>query len=344
MYLVSLLANAAPAVDSTRAALESRASTSFLWLLISSGVVALGCIAEMGETWPRFVRWYCRKNDLPFKEENPLSWLIPLGAIGLVFVIIGVIGEAVSEGVLSVEETNLRAYDEQKLSDTIRLAGIAKDSAITAQTASGQAVTDAGNAECTANDAAKTAGNATEAAKDANKKLRSVQQQTTQLQHGLTLRQDRTETLLTGLPTLKKALEPFPGQKIDIRYPGSSSNPLVPCDNETFNFAEELSFWLAQYGWVTPYSLRGPPSDHGSGVFVIVSFRASQKTREAATSLAMALVSIPIEVRKSLRGRGVYEGSFVGIQEYPPRLPQEILPLFLPFDDDTIVLEVDPHP
>jgi hypothetical protein len=117
-----LLTASAPVVDSVRISLESTSNKWFIRLLISTAVVAVGCILEIGETWTDLRRWVRLKRGLRVAEENPASWHVPAGAIGLMLVILGVIGEGVFEAYVSTSDTALRAHDEQILAETQKQA------------------------------------------------------------------------------------------------------------------------------------------------------------------------------------------------------------------------------
>ena len=113
-----LLTKSVPVVDSVRVSLESTSDKWFIRLLISTAVVAIGCILEIGETWTDLRRWIRLKGGLPVAEENPTSWHVPAGAIGLMLVILGVIGEGIFEAYVSTSDTALRLHDEQILAET----------------------------------------------------------------------------------------------------------------------------------------------------------------------------------------------------------------------------------
>lgn len=109
-------------VDAVRDSLIRESNKWFTRLLISTGVVALGCILEIGETWTSLRNWTRLKRKLPVEDPNPLSWHIPAGAIGLMLVIVGVLAEGVFEGYVSNSDTAIRGHDEQILADTQRQA------------------------------------------------------------------------------------------------------------------------------------------------------------------------------------------------------------------------------
>lgn len=130
MFLFILLNSSSPA-DAARSALEGKEELWFICLLIASGGVAIGCVLEIPETLADLREWRKLRKE---GTESP-SWRVPMAAVGLLLVVLGVIGEGVFEALVSINETALRAHDEQALADTIKEAGTAKDSAEKAQEA-----------------------------------------------------------------------------------------------------------------------------------------------------------------------------------------------------------------
>ncbi len=154
-------------VDSVRDSLVLISEKGFKWLTYSTALVGAGCVLEIGETWTLLTRWVRLKRGRPVEDENPTSWHIPAGAIGLLFVIIGVSGEGYFEVKVSNADTALRAHDEAVLADTIKEAGTAKDSANDAVKAAelakrsaGEAIVKADTASAAANKAGASAAGA----------------------------------------------------------------------------------------------------------------------------------------------------------------------------------------
>ena len=129
------LTSAEPLLDAVRASLEAREGLWFICLLVASGGVAIGCVLEIPETWDDLKEW----RKLRKESAEPPGWRVPMAAIGLLLVILGVIGEGVFEALVSMNETALRAHDEQALAATIKDAGTAKDSAELAKKAADRA-------------------------------------------------------------------------------------------------------------------------------------------------------------------------------------------------------------
>jgi hypothetical protein len=187
-----------------------------------------------------------------------------------VLVIIGVVGEAVSEGKLSTVDTKLRAHDEQILTDATITAGSANDSAQAAAGAATQANTAAGLATVASGKATGAAGNALTLANDARKEadsfekdIVSAKQQATdaELHQAEALRQAteataelnriKTPRSLTRVSELISALEPFTGTE----YVFVS----VFQDAEAINLLRTLNDVLQKAGWKRGKSVGGFP-------------------------------------------------------------------------------------
>jgi hypothetical protein len=112
--------------DQARDALQATADMWFHWLLISSGVVAVGVALEAWEATNSLKRWANHKYGKGVGEPNEISWAIPAAYLGLLLVIAGVVGEGVFEGFFSKADTALRAHDSQILAQAEKDAGEAK--------------------------------------------------------------------------------------------------------------------------------------------------------------------------------------------------------------------------
>ena len=213
-----LLAVLAPAIDSVRSALEATEEKWFWRLLISSLVVALGCVLETGGTAVSVTQWWRARKGLPVKEEDPTSWRVPAEAVGLLLVIVGVIGEATCETRASKAETNLRAHDERILADALQRAGDAKVSA---------------------EGAAQAARNAGETAADAEQRLTGALLQALRLQHELDrLRSPRS---IRDAPRLISILKQYKGTEYRLN---------VFADEEAIDLLRKVDAILSQAGWI----------------------------------------------------------------------------------------------
>jgi len=107
-------------------ALQATADRWFLWLLISSAVVAVGVALEAWEATIILKRWYRLKRGKEVAAPNEKNWAIPASYLGLLLVIAGVVGEGVSEGFVSNADTALRVHYSQMLAQAETDAGDAK--------------------------------------------------------------------------------------------------------------------------------------------------------------------------------------------------------------------------
>jgi len=162
-------------------------------------------------------RWWRLKNRLPVEEENPTSWLIPIGAVGLILVIVGVIGEGIFEGLSSTAETALRAHNDQILAQTQKEAGDARDSS---------------------EKAAQAATSATESARVAGVEAGNA------VEDLLRLRKDAGARRLTGAQkeVLRKGLLNFPS------HVGVGWNNAF--DSEAGDFAGDITSVLSSAHWI----------------------------------------------------------------------------------------------
>jgi hypothetical protein len=311
--------------------LTSTRDLYFSWLLWSSFAVAVGVALEGPE-----VIHEVRKALFHLKTEAR-PWITLIALVGWILVALGVLGEGISEALVSRADGNIQAFNDRRLADAMKQAGDAKTSAKDAADASDRANASAGDAVKKTDEVKARVEAIRNRASDLEKDLASVQ-------HGLTLRLDRESVLVGKRDSFESALKPFAGQKVDVRYAANLQNPNDPYDPETSSFAFQLHFSLERASWLSPYILRDVPAEHGTGVFILVSAKSSKATREAAVALAKALVAVPIEVRPALQGMGLSPGSLVMAMTLPSRIPQEATALYPPLDDETIVVEVAPHP
>lgn len=123
MLLISLSSAGSVDVDT----LKRAADRDFIFLLIASGLVALGVLCEAGDVFKELKRWW--------KTRGRKRSVIPLvSAVGLMLVTIGVIGEGIYEGKLGIVDTKIRQIDEKSARDAGDAAKRAQDSADAAKT------------------------------------------------------------------------------------------------------------------------------------------------------------------------------------------------------------------
>lgn len=179
---------------------------------------------------------------------------------------------------------------------------------------------------------------ANKGAADANERAAGLEVEALQLRKELLLQGPRAN-LIAG-DTRKKladALKPFAKQPVDVRCSASvimvNSRivQVTPIGDDTAGLASTLIGVLKEVGWSVP-SEPMPSSLKGQGITIELGANASHQTRAAAQALAEALrhislaVNGPSESTEPLRKR-------VGEDTIQP-----------PFGDDTIVVDVLPHP
>jgi len=84
---------------------------------------------ELPETVAIFKRWKAATFKNVTIEEDPKDWRIPVAAVGLLVVILGIGAETIFEALTSNSETAVRNHDEQKVVEATTKAGEARDSA-----------------------------------------------------------------------------------------------------------------------------------------------------------------------------------------------------------------------
>jgi len=332
----------------SKSAVETSLNVAELIIIVSGLALAFGAIGEYLEEHSKLPRW--------------MGWP---KLVFIILVVTSLIGEFLGDAGVFVFSRQLQKIEGAEISDldvrakgavedattALRNADDAKRKAGDASTAASQAKGAADNAKTTASDAAGIARDArrelasvNEGVAAARKGVAELEMELASVQHGLTLRLDREAVFVSKRGSFENAVKAFGGQKVDVRYAANLENPNNPYDPETYWFALQLHFSLLQARWLSPAALRDVPAEHGTGVFISVSARSSKATRDAAEALAAALVAVPIEVRPALQGSGTFPGSLVSLGQLPPRIPQPEIAMFAPLDDETIVVEVAPHP
>jgi hypothetical protein len=222
--------------------------------------VAIGCILEIGETFSDLRRWIRRKRGLPVEEENLTSWHVPAGAIGLMLVIIGVIGEGVFEVCVSRSDTALRSHDEQILVETERKSGAAESSAVAAALAASNAEDASGKASDKSNEATISAGKASALAKDARHEADSFEKDITSAKKTAADAEQHLANALQEAARAEAELERIRSPRSVADVPGliATLKPLsgteytfnVFQDDESIQFTKALDGVLSQAGWV----------------------------------------------------------------------------------------------
>jgi hypothetical protein len=162
----------------TRADLQNLRDSYFFWLLISSGVVALGVVLEGPEIVHETVGIIRRFSGA---ERKTPSWITWLALVGWLFVVFGLAGEGIAEALVSQADGLIQTFNDILLTDAQleitraeERAGEAKASAINAAEASDRANTSAQNAK-------KEAAIAKTRAEDVGKQADEVRGKTVEL-------------------------------------------------------------------------------------------------------------------------------------------------------------------
>jgi hypothetical protein len=232
------------------------------------------------------------------------------------------------------------------------LTGTIRDSAKQAATASADAVADASKARITA-DGAKdtaaaaslTAGTAKDSAAAAAAAASRAQRMADAVKAVLVLTGSRADLFKDPLvfTNLLKAAKPLAGQKVDVRFPAGAGI------SEAQNTAEAIASTLRAAGM----RVSGPMASEQfkpTGILVYITWRASPKTKENALKLARALMNVPLVVgsaRFEQTAKGVVtlaKAEQIGVMQTVPRQGSFTEGELLPFDDETIVIQVCPHP
>src|SRR5579884_820007 len=95
----------------------------FSWLLWSSGAVAVGVALE----GPELIH-EARKTLFHIRVPSP-RWITLVALIGWILVAIGVLGEGISEALVSRADGKIQASNDERLANTTKEAGDAKTSA-----------------------------------------------------------------------------------------------------------------------------------------------------------------------------------------------------------------------
>jgi hypothetical protein len=141
LSLFSLISSNGPvdAVDQVRMNLEASSASWFALVKYAGYAVAAGCAMEAPETFVIIKRWWLlkfREEDKEETKEDKKSWILPLAAVGLLVIVVGIVVETYAEGKVSDIDALLRAHESDKITEAegaaaaaIRDAGTAKDSA-----------------------------------------------------------------------------------------------------------------------------------------------------------------------------------------------------------------------
>jgi hypothetical protein len=156
LSLFWLISSNAPAVDTVRLSLESSSEEWFSWVRYAGYAVAIGCAMEAPETFVIIKRWWLlrfRDDEREETKEDKRGWIVPLAALGLLIIVVGIVVETYAEDRVSYFDGLLRTHESDKITvaeneaaEATRQAGGAAASATTAHSESDAATTASGNA------------------------------------------------------------------------------------------------------------------------------------------------------------------------------------------------------
>jgi len=157
LLALSLSNGAADALDSVRLELETRSTFWFGFVKYSGYAVAVGCAMEAPETFILIKRWWLlrfRDTEREETREDRRRWIVPLAAIGLLIIVVGIVAETYCEGRVSDIDALLRAHESDKITaaedeaaSATKNAGAAAFNAQIAKDSAKQAGIDAGTAK-----------------------------------------------------------------------------------------------------------------------------------------------------------------------------------------------------
>ena len=129
----------------------------FLALLVSTAVVGIGILMEGPEVWHQ-MSGMVRSIFCADKAEHAIpAWITLLASIGWLLIALGVIGEGITEAVVSSADGNLQTFNDILLTEARKEAGNAKQSALDAARAAARANALAATASIAAGEAMQKA-------------------------------------------------------------------------------------------------------------------------------------------------------------------------------------------
>jgi hypothetical protein len=128
-------------VDSVRLNLEATSEYWFSFVKYAGYAVAIGCAMEAPETFVLMKRWWLlRFRDIEREDtkEDKKRWIVPLAAIGLFIIVIGIIVETYCEGKVSDIDAAIRGHESDVLSAAEAKTALADNKACDAETKAGE--------------------------------------------------------------------------------------------------------------------------------------------------------------------------------------------------------------
>jgi hypothetical protein len=230
-----------------RNGLKHERDVFFVSLIISTGVVVVGLLLEEAKLWFPAGKPQLDRINCVFPPSPLIKWRRRIEILGWILIVGGVIGEGVFEGATSIADGLLQDFSNVLLSDALRQAGSAAESAKTAHE----------EADATRKETDKL----TERLAAASRQLDTTEQNV--LAQG-----PRWKALEHGKTEFIAALKPFPGQHLTVVICGQD-------DSDRFPFEQTLMKLVHESGWAAPESRRwqGCPTSltGGNEIFAVSS-------------------------------------------------------------------------
>jgi hypothetical protein len=127
--LAMIASNGSPdALDTVRLSLEASSEWWFALVKYSGYAVAFGCALEAPETFVIIKRWWLLKFRGEEREEtieDKKKWDVPLAAVGLLVIVLGIFLETYAEGKVSDIDARIRSHESDKITAAESAAGAA---------------------------------------------------------------------------------------------------------------------------------------------------------------------------------------------------------------------------
>lgn len=209
-----------------RLQLEGSRTHDFHLLLAMTVLVAIGVIMEGPEIFheARNAWAQCRRRRARHRSVAP--WITLIGALGWLFIVVGVAGEGIWEGKVSDDDAAITTFDETKLAIAER---------------------DAGNARDSANAANRALAEAQGKLNAVSTKADQITQQLATTEQGVVAMTPRSQLLQEKRTVFIESVEQFKGQKYSIVHCGPWP-PVGPVEQQ--NLEGILRIALDDAGWV----------------------------------------------------------------------------------------------
>jgi len=273
-------------------------------LLWSSGIVALGVALE----GPEVVH---EAREILFRVKvRARPWITLVSLIGWILVVGGVVGEGVSEALVSRADGNIQAFNNTRLADTVTKAGDAEDSAIQASSAANSAVD-------SARKASSLAGSARKEADASEREIASVRRQVGEAEASLSEARDK------ALSAEQRAQE-AQSQLINLAI---CNAPRVIPEWSIDDRGNMVVGSTAQIGGLGKLRTSADPLRPMAGQKVFIQFVPDTEARRAALNLAGTLANAkwdvqPLQIVDGLRDGVSVQPSMAGTEPSKDGAPQ----------------------